>query len=189
MKLTIVSILTVVLGMSAAHAQVAIEKEYTGNPSVLLEFNDQRLEAKTSGSTTVGVNGDNKTLILPIVSTIDGGSSEGTLWFDAADDKIKYKSASAVVEMTATGSDESSPITLDDNLSEDAMTNGTIMGADSSTAPGVLVLESTDKAMVLPVVAGVAAVVNPEPGSIVYDRVEKAIAVYNGDAWYFWGDY
>ena len=42
--------------------------------------------------------------------------------------------------------------------------------------------------MVLPVVNGVAAVVNPEAGSLVYDKQEKAIAVFNGVEWFFWGD-
>ncbi len=170
-------------------AQVGIEKEYTGNPSVLLEFNDTRLAAKTAGAGTISVNGDNKTLILPIVSTINASSAEGTLWMDATDDKIKYKSATAVVELTDTGSDVSSPATLDSSLSEIAFPNGTILGANSSSAPGVLVLESTTKAMVLPVVENVISIASPEPGSMVYDRTEKAIALFNGKTWNFLGDY
>ncbi len=188
MKL-ILNICGLLLAMYSANAQVAIEKDYSGNPSVLLEFNDTRLAAKTAGAGTISVSGDNKTLILPVVSNINAGSQEGTLWFDANDDKIKYKSATAVVEITDSGSDESSPKSLDPTLNEIAAEQGTILGANSSSAPGILVLESTTKAMVLPVVEGVAQVINPEPGSIVYDRIEKAVALYNGITWTFLGDY
>ncbi|MDG4946004.1 hypothetical protein NMK71_06225 [Weeksellaceae bacterium KMM 9713] len=172
-----------IISMAAAvalSAQVSIEKDFTGNSSVLMEFNDTRESAKTSTSTT-SIGGENKTLILPILSELNAGTSQGTIWFDATDDIIKYKSASATINMTEAGSDVNSP-----NLAEIATLNGTIVGAESSTAAGVLVLEATDKAMVLPVVDGVAAVVNPEPGSLVYDKRQKSIAVFNGAVWSFW---
>lgn len=170
--------------MTALTAQVSIEKDFTGNSSVIMEFNDTREAAKTATGTTA-INGVNKTLILPIVNEINAASVNGTIWFDATDDKIKYKKSSTeIIEMTGVGSDENSPL-----VTEIATTQGTIVGASASDAPGVLILEATDKAMVLPVVNGVAAVVNPEPGSMVYDNQEKAIAVFNGVEWFFWGDY
>lgn len=179
----IISIIIATITTAALTAQVSIEKDFTGNPNVILEFNDRRDAAKTANGTTA-INGENKTLILPIVSEINSASSEGTIWFDANDNIIKYKSATGIINMTDAGSDESTP-----DFAEIATPNGTIVGAESTTAPGVLVLEATDKAMVLPVVNGVAAVVNPEPGSMVYDNQEKAIAVFNGVEWFFWGDY
>ncbi len=174
---------------SSLFSQVAIEKEFTGNPSVILEFNDTRDAAKTSGNPldVTAIGGDNKTLILPIVSTIASGTEQGTIWFDAADDIIKYQSATGAVAMTSPGTDVMSPLTIDNTLTD--QNGGTIIGAQSSTAPGVLVLESSDKAMVLPVVNGVLSVTDPEAGSIVYDKVEKAIAVYTGKEWFFWGNY
>lgn len=180
---TIISLIIVSVSVVALKAQVSIEKDFTGNPSVILEFNDTRDAARTADG-TVEVNGLNKTLILPIVSEINPASSEGTIWFDANDDIIKYKSATSIVDMSDVGIDVSSP-----GVNEISTSQGVIIGEESSFAPGVLVLEATDKAMVLPVVNSVAAVVNPEAGSMVYDKQEKAIAVFNGVEWFFWGDY
>ncbi|MDO5656517.1 MAG: hypothetical protein Q4G27_10295 [Flavobacteriaceae bacterium] len=178
------SIWTTLLLVVTLSAQVAIEKDYTGNPSVLLEFNDTRDAAKTAtDGVTEAIAGKNKTLILPIVETINA-NEDGTIWFDAADNIIKYKSPAGTVNMTEAGSDVVSPA-----FAEIATPQGTIIGEETSTANGVLVLEANDKAMVLPVVDGIASVINPEPGSMVYDKQEKAIAIFNGDVWYFWGNY
>ncbi|MDG4945996.1 hypothetical protein NMK71_06185 [Weeksellaceae bacterium KMM 9713] len=180
---TIVSIIIATTAVLNLKAQVSIDKDFTGNPSVILEFNDRREEAKTNNSTTA-IDGFNKTLILPVVDQIDeNSSSEGTMWFDANDNIIKYKSASAVVSMTEAGRDVSAP-----TGNEASNDSGVVIGAESTTAKGVLVLESTDKAMVLPVVDGVGEIINPTPGSIVYDKSQKSMAVFNGQVWTFWGE-
>ena len=53
---------------------------------------------------------------------------------------------------------------------------------------GALVLESSSKAMVLPIVEDVNNIPNPSPGMIVYVKKENAkrLAVYNGKYWSFW---
>ena len=64
-----------------------------------------------------------------------------------------------------------------------------IIGAETSTAKGgVLVLESTTKAMVLPQVASTDDVINPAPGMMVYvnGATNKRLAVFNGAKWTFW---
>lgn len=185
MRKNIINILLIVFALGSAKAQVAIEKDFTGNPSVLLEFNDQRQAAKTGSSSTVQVKGENKALILPVVETINSNSEDGTIWFDASEHKIKLRKEGNNIDMTPVGdTNVASP-----SLSEKNNETGVIIGAKTSTAPGVLVLESQDKAMVLPNVDSVTAVINPEPGAMVYDRNEKAIAVFNGEHWYFWGKY
>ncbi len=171
------------------NAQVAIGKEYTGNPSVILEFNDTRNNAKNSnGETTVSINGDNKSLILPVVSSLNADTGEGAIWFDAVEDKVKYRTQTGDVDMTSTSSiDISSPLAENNELQD--LGSGTIIGAETSQAKGILILESNSQAMVLPVVTGLVNVKNPEPGSLVYDRLEKSIAVFNGSTWTYWGDY
>lgn len=178
----IIALLGITLALSA-QTKVSIEKDDTGNPSVLLEFNDRREAAKTAGSSTVNVNGVNKSLILPVVEDINENSVPGTIWLDANDDIIKYKkSASETVNMTLPSDTDVVAPTGSESTTE----KGVIIGAESSTAKGVLVLESTTQAMVLPHVDSVADVINPEPGSMVYAKDEKGIALFNGERWTFW---
>jgi hypothetical protein len=63
-----------------------------------------------------------------------------------------------------------------------------IIGAPTSAADGVLVLESTTKAMVLPTVADVQNIPSPSPGMMVYVNKlgSKRFAVFNGSRWSFW---
>ncbi|MBN9337052.1 MAG: hypothetical protein J0I88_04280, partial [Chryseobacterium sp.] len=63
-----------------------------------------------------------------------------------------------------------------------------IIGANSSTADGILVLESTTKAMVLPIVSSYQNIINPAPGMMVLvdNGGIKTLAVYNGNQWSFW---
>ncbi|WDF46043.1 hypothetical protein PQ459_14175 [Chryseobacterium sp. KACC 21268] len=62
-----------------------------------------------------------------------------------------------------------------------------IIGDESSTANGILVLESKTKAMVLPTVSSYKEIVNPAPGMMVLTGVgEKTLAFFNGSKWSFW---
>ena len=63
-----------------------------------------------------------------------------------------------------------------------------IIGANISSADGVLVLESATKAMVLPTVASTDDVPSPGPGMMVYIKKAgaKRLAVYNGSKWSYW---
>ncbi|WP_051887363.1 hypothetical protein [Chryseobacterium piperi] len=71
--------------------------------------------------------------------------------------------------------------------SESPGNNNVIMGATTSSAPGVLVLESTNKALILPKVASPDVnVKNPYPGMMCYDTSSKTIAVFDGLKWSFW---
>ena len=63
----------------------------------------------------------------------------------------------------------------------------TVIGATSTVAEGVLVLESNDKALTLPWVENPhLTMVAPEPGTMCFDTVSKTIAVFNGTEWSFW---
>ncbi len=56
------------------------------------------------------------------------------------------------------------------------------------TANGVLVLESTTKSMILPIVQDVQNIPSPSPGMMVYINKSgaKRLAVYNGSKWSYW---
>lgn len=67
--------------------------------------------------------------------------------------------------------------------------SGVIISAGNfSTTPpvGVLVLESDDKALILPQVSDATLLPSPEAGMIAYDMNTKSIAIFNGSVWSFW---
>ena len=77
---------------------------------------------------------------------------------------------------------------LETNISEENTdTNGVIIGADTSDAPGVLVLESATKAMILPKGNNPAAnIPNPIIGTICFDTASNSFAIFDGQFWNFW---
>ncbi len=156
----------------SVNAQVAIGKNDVTNNSVLLEF----------GSEPKGI-------ILPSVDAAPGAAG-GTFIFDAMDNAVKV-----LEEINGGNNNNWTNLTENDEPGvAHAFVNtgtetgeGVIIGAETSTKPGVLVLESTTQAMVLPQVA------NPHlnmPGSIagtmVYDTAADMIAVYDGANWSYW---
>lgn len=185
---TLYSILLVAFS-STAFGQVVIGGD-TGSAanktSVLLDF----------------VTGQNKGIILPYVRTLPSGSNvtEGTILLDATDPtKARVRYYNGVTTGGANGwvdlssgyaADISTAMAIQPTatmVTEDTSSK-TIIGAQSSAADGVLVLESKSKAMILPIVASTADVVSPAPGMMVY--VKKAsgnrLAVFNGVGWTYW---
>ena len=161
--------------------------------SVLLEFGDTK----------------DKGIILPYVETIPAEDSDkakgGTLIFDISitndfpngEYKVKVKNEnSGWTDLSGkTGySAETEAIvkTPQNSPLEDAPNAKVIIGAESSTSDGVLVLESTDKAMVLPIIEDYQAIKNPSPGMIAFykstdgDATKHRLIVFNGLTWSFW---
>ena len=162
---------------TCAFAQVAIGKASVSSPSVSLEFGT-----------------GNKGILLPWVtgfSTVTGAVN-GTLVYNTTDKKVyvKYASGWKDLSVDATGTTVD-PITNVDGLTlqnslDDLDTAKVSIGTPTST-PGILVLEDTNKAMVLPKVASPHLnIVNPSPGMMVYDTTKKQLAVFNGTVWNFW---
>jgi hypothetical protein len=152
------------------NAQIGIEKE-TVDGSGLMDF---------PGGTTKGI-------ILPQVTnnTTMTEVSAGTLVFDGATAKTKYYDGASWIEMT--GENGISPtLTVS---SEKDVTKGIIVGSPDSTAKGILVFESNDKALILPKVNDpVNNIKSPAAGLICYDPDTKLVCFYNGTNWSFWGD-
>ena len=162
---------------TCAFAQVAIGKASVSSPSVSLEFGT-----------------GNKGILLPWVtgfSTVTGAVN-GTLVYNTTDKKVyvKYASGWKDLSVDATGTTVD-PITNVDGLTlqnslDDLDTAKVSIGTPTST-PGILVLEDTNKAMVLPQVASPhLTIINPAPGMMVYDTVKNQLAVFNGKVWSFW---
>lgn len=128
--------------------------------------------------------GQNKGIVLPMVEALPTGAaaSNGTFLIDKTDGRVKVRQNGIWLNLTGTSSLSSYSV----NPSADTF-DGVIIGATSSSASGVLVLESTNKALMLPkVISPHINIKSPYPGLICYDTVKNAIAIFNGEAWYYW---
>lgn len=175
-------VLLLALGSTAAFAQVIVGNTTgtaTNKNGVLLEF----------------AAGQNKGLILPYVRTLPtaAAATPGTIAVDASNNaaaKVVYRNNTAWVDLSSgntanlTGALGIQPGVA---TTESAAAK-TVIGANASSADGVLVLESTTKAMVLPIVASTMDVISPAPGMMVYVNAAgaKRLAVYNGAVWTYW---
>lgn len=163
---------------SIAQSQVIIGDEEgtaTDKTSVLLEF----------------ANTGEQGIILPYVTTLPAEVG-GTIVLDATDTtaaRVKYYDAvnTAWVDLSGQDGDITDELTAmsQPDVTEDGMA---IIGATSSDADGVLVLESTTQAMVLPWVASTDDVPSPAAGMMVYINATdaKRLAVFNGTTWSYW---
>jgi hypothetical protein len=150
-------------------AQVAIGKQTINGKSTVLDFDN--------------VLGNTKGLILPATSGFPTGSLvNGTFIFDVTDNKVKVYENDVWKSLSDAGS---SSVIAANNSAETG--KGVIMGEATSSADGVLVLESQNKAMVLPQIATPHLnVKNPYPGMMCYDTTSKTLAVFDGTVWNYW---
>jgi len=163
-------------------SQVAIGKE-AQHPKGLLDFG----------------NDSNKGIILPIAEISPRIVYEnGTLLVDKEDKKIKvYQNqkwldltdvGSFIVERDSNGNALTTAVAL--NPSEEIEDNeGVTIGIPLNTikTEGVLVLESTDKALILPKVANPhTSIKSPVAGTICYDTVSNSMAIFDGKVWSYW---
>ncbi len=140
----------------------------------------------------------NKGIIVPYVRTLPVASAQnrGTILLDASDAtkaRFKFSTETDWVDLSGQDADVSAVLLTQPvaSASTVAASAKTIIGATSSTADGVLVLESNTKAMVLPTVTDVQNIPKPSPGMMVYvTGVEptfiKRLAVFNGSKWSYW---
>lgn len=149
-------------------SQVAFGKDNITNSSVSIEFSTE-----------------NKGLILPWVTSSSAitSPSEGSIIYDNRDKKVKFYTGSTWSDLsTVTGNNNSA---LQDPLVEQNSAKVTI--GLPTTTDGILVLEDSDKAMILPKVSSPHLnIINPTAGTIVYDTNKKQLALYNGQQWTFW---
>ena len=165
-------ILTFSLGLvSFCNAQVAIGKSNVNGDSTILDFKDS--------DNWFGI-------ILPAVQQASETltpANNGTFLFDKTDQKVKmYENNKWVMLSHAKGN--GTPIV---NTATAEVGTGAIIGASTTSAKGVLVLESDNKAAILPkIFRPDINVRSPYPGMICYDTFNKMIAVFDGSVWNFW---
>jgi hypothetical protein len=158
-------------------SQIAIGKTSVSSPSASLDFEIA-----------------NRGMILPWVTSTGAvaGVVNGTMVYDLIDKKVKVKYASGWKDLSVdTSGTTVDPVTNVDGVTiQNAATENTAaktsVGTPTST-PGILVLEDSNKAMILPKVGSPhLTIVNPAPGMMVYDTFNKQLAVFNGKVWTFW---
>ncbi|MDR6921253.1 MULTISPECIES: hypothetical protein [Chryseobacterium] len=154
-------------------AQVAFGKDNVANPSALVEFGP-----------------GNKGIILPSVASASGAVG-GTFVFNTADKAVEVweeKNNNNTGGWTSL-TDQGQGIlhALFNTGTDAAATAGVIIGATTTSKPGTLVLESTTKAMVLPVVTNPHLTMKSSvAGTMVYDTASDMLAVYDGTNWSYW---
>lgn len=154
---------------ASANAQTAINKRTAENSSVL-DF-------------PVGTT---KGIILPAVETLPATPANGTFLFDKVAKIVKMYQNGVWVDLSGVG-DIAGPVPLAPYSGTVDNGKQTVMGARSTAVDGVLVLESPDKALVLPKISNPHLnVKSPYPGMMCYDTDRKALAVFDGKVWNYW---
>lgn len=162
-------LLTLALAFSLDSAQIAIGKTTLESASSSLEFGSE-----------------NRGLVLPWTTSAASVTDvvNGTLIFDTNDKRTKVYSGNAWKDLTV-DSNGAVDAALQNGLTE-LQSAKISVGAVTST-PGILVLEDTNRAMILPKVASPHLnIISPAAGMIVYDTVKKMLVVFNGTVWTFW---
>lgn len=160
----------IILGTAVtASAQVAIGKENVVGTSTLLDFDSNF-----------------RGIILPAVSMTDvpalDQNNNGTFLFDLETQTVQMFENETWIPL----SDEGDASGIAVNSSTEAG-EGVIIGNETTDALGALVLEASDKAMILPKVADPHLTVkSPYPGMICYDTTSKTLAVFDGNVWNYW---
>lgn len=176
-KEIIVSLFSIFTGF-LAHSQVIIGDAAgtaSDKTSVLLEFADT----------------NNKGIILPYVTSLPSSPEPGTILLDATSTnqaRVKYFNGSkGWTDLSGQDGNVSTEIDFQNLYTAKEVNSKAIIGDASTTADGVLVLESKTKAMVLPIVTDVNNIPSPSPGMMVYVKgTNKRLAVFNGSKWSFW---
>lgn len=166
-----------IIGM-IVNGQVAIGKKVT-NTSAILDFK----EGTTSGIILSKI---------PDFYNLPANTPKGMIFYDCRAKLVFLKSGngrSAGNYRLLSNPFQGRKSVCNNISSKREIGNGIIIGANTSTAKGVLVLESNNKALLLPRVANAYdKIKSPEPGTLVYDPANKVLSIYNGETWAFWSN-
>ena len=146
----------------------------TDKTSVLMEFS----------------SAGNRGMILPYVTDKSAITVPGSIIFDASTAtaaKAKYYNGTAWIDLSVQPANATSYLGIQPPA-RDNVNSKVIIGSSTSSADGILVLESATKAMVLPIATSYQNIINPAPGTMVFlsNGPLKSLAVYNGEQWSFW---
>lgn len=171
------------------NAQIAIGKETINGNNTILDFAGNTATQAPTDPVTTNIKG----VILPAVDAsptytaitpTTNNPNNGTFLFDRTLRMVRMFSNGVWLNMSdVAGADI--PTALVNTSTE--VSGGVIIGATTTSAIGVLVLESTNKAAVLPHVRNPhTSVTSPYPGMMCYDTQSNSVAVYDGARWNYW---
>lgn len=172
---------------STASGQVAVGKSTVTSISSILEFGGETATNSTSDAETSNFRGlvlpsVTASPVFPVISPVTNNPQNGTFLFDKQIMKVRMFENGRWIDMTDTGSVSG----VIGNAGAESGT-GTVIGSAATPAQGVLVLESSDRALVLPHIKDPAMKVkNPYPGMMCYDTVSNSLAVFDGINWSYW---
>lgn len=177
--------ITAVIISNLAFAQMNIGGNSISSNSISLEFG---ISNATNGY---------KGVILPWATseTDVTGAVNGTLILDLNTQKIKVKkTAIGWTDLTVKNTTDVIPgitnqtinYSIVDNSKTDLAGAKVSIGTPTST-PGILVLEDTNKAMILPKMDSPHLnIKSPAAGMMAYDTLTNQLALFNGTVWTFW---
>lgn len=163
-------IICITVGGFVVNAQSSIGKMTIPDGSGILDFN----------------SGGKSGIVLPWLTTLPTGKAlvGGVMIYDTNQKKVLYYNGTSWLDLSKHNG--TVDLTMQQSVPESTI-NGAIIGAESSNADGVLVLESSDRALILPkVISPHLSIVKPMAGTICYDTVKKLVCIYNGAEWTFW---
>lgn len=174
----IIITLSILLISHSIHAQIAIGVDEVSSESVSLEFGNE-----------------NRGLLLPWVDSEAAVTNvvNGTMVFDSSDKRVKVKYNSGWADLSGQNGTTVNPITSVDGMDiqsiliENVDAKVSIGEPATPAVEGILVLEDSNKAMVLPKVASPHLnILNPTAGLMVFDPFKRQLAVFNGEVWTYW---
>ena len=156
---------------SFSNAQMAIGKEEVSGLSTLLDFDD-------SATNTKGI-------LLPTVTDATAvPTNNGTFIYDILTKKVRMYQNDSWINLSEAGNTDALIV---NSAADKSGKTGVIIGSEVSPVDGILVLESSNKAMILPKIANPHLnVKSPYPGMMCYDTVSNSLAVYDGSNWNYW---
>lgn len=175
----ILIIIIIACGINSTQAQVGIER-------------DSQTEIVRGDGLMDFPENATKGILLPRVDDTSSIATEGTVGgaiaFNMAKQRVEFYNPD---RNTWFGMTDASAIQVEGytDFVNIASANGVIVedGTGLDDAPtGVLVLESNERALILPQVPDATQLPSPKAGTICFDMASNSIAVFNGEVWSFW---
>lgn len=185
-KIHICVFLTLLLG-NLVYGQIAIGKQSINGNSTLLDFADTTLtdspnDQETSNYKGIILSAVENSPTFPVITPTTNNPNNGTFLFDSSTSIVRMFENGTWVNLSDTGNSSNLVVNTSDEIG-----GGVIMGASSTDAKGVLVLESPNKAVIIPHIKNPHSTVKgPYAGMICYDTVSNSIAVFDGANWSYW---
>lgn len=139
----------------------------------------------TNQSVSLEFGTEAKGIVLPWVTSESAvqNAVPGTFIYDTTDHKVKLKRLNSWQDLSVDTTGAANTAIQDSYIEK---TDAKVSIGSPTNTSGILVLENTDKGMILPLVSDYNEVKNPAAGMVVFDVTRKYLCVFNGTVWSFW---